>query len=90
MKNQNTKRPTAQWAIFKALAMAGEFGWQDNHNNRSKVTKQKEEFAKKLKATFGLSDDPLEFNDTEHVYKPKFIIRGKESLTEYKKRQRLA
>lgn len=90
MKNQNTKRPTVQWAIFKALAMAGEFGWQDNHNNRSKVTKQKEEFSKKLKATFGLSDDPLEFNDTEHVYKPKFVIRGKESLTEYKKRQRLA
>ena len=89
-KNQNTKRPTAQWAIFKALAMAGEFGWQDNHNNRRKVTKQKEEFSKKLKATFGLSDDPLEFNDAEHVYKPKFVIRGKESLTEYKKRQRLA
>jgi putative transposase len=90
MKNQNTKRPTAQWAIFKALAMAGEFGWQDNHNNRSKVTKQKEAFSKKLKATFGLSDDPLEFVTSEHVYKPKFIISGKETLEVYKKQQRLA
>jgi hypothetical protein len=53
------------------------------------VTKQKEEFSKKLKATFGLSDDPLEFVTSEHVYKPKFIIRGKESLEVYKK-QRLA
>jgi hypothetical protein len=89
MKDQRTKRPTSQWAIFKALAMAGEFGWKED-KDRGKATKQKEEFSKKLKATFRMSDDPLEFNEAEYVYKPNFIMRGKESLTEYKKLQRLA
>jgi hypothetical protein len=89
MKDQRTKRPTSQWAIFKALAMAGEFKWKED-KDRGKVIKQKEEFSKKLKAAFGLSDDPLEFNEAEYVYKPKFIIRGKENLEAYKKQQRLA
>lgn len=80
MKNQRNSRPTAQWAIFKALAVKGEFTWSSDRD-RSRVIKQKQEFSEKLKATFQMNDDPLEWNETEYVYKPRFIMRGAERLS---------
>lgn len=80
MKNQNTGKPTNQWTLLQALAMAsGSLSWQDE-GAKDTVKKQKQELMNKLKATFQLSDDPLPWNAHERCYKCKFTIHAAQNV----------
>lgn len=80
MKNQNTGKPTNQWTLLQALAMAGgSLSWQDE-GAKDTVKKQKQELMNKLKATFQLSDDPLPWNAQGKCYQCKFTIRAAQNV----------
>ena len=42
--------------------------------------KQKQELANKLKQTFGLSEDPVPWNEREKAYKAKFVVKAADNV----------
>jgi len=80
MKNQNTGKPTNQWTLLQALAMAGgSLSWQDE-GAKDTVKKQKQELMNKLKSTFQLTTDPLPWDQKEKCYRCKFTIRAAQNV----------
>ena len=80
MKNQNSGKPTLQWTLLRSLATTGgSISWQDQ-DATDRVKKQKQELANKLKQTFGLSDDPVPWSDSDKAYKAKFIVKAADNV----------
>ncbi len=76
MKNQNTGKPTNQWTLLQAIAMAGgSLSWKDP-GAKDTVKKQKQELMNKLKSTFQMSTDPIPWDKQEKCYRCKFTIRA--------------
>ena len=44
------------------------------------VKKQKQELASKLKQTFGLSEDPVPWSESDKAYKAKFIVKAADNV----------
>lgn len=80
MKNQNSGKPTLQWTLLRSLATTGgSISWQDQ-DATDRVKKQKQELANKLKQTFGLSEDPVPWNEGEKAYKAKFVVKAADNV----------
>lgn len=80
MKNQNSGKPTLQWALLRSLAItSGSLSWQDDAAT-DRVKKQKQELANKLKTTFQLTDDPLPWSESEKAYKARFVIKAADNV----------
>ena len=80
MKNQNSGKPTLQWTLLRSLATTGgNISWQDQ-DATDRVKKQKQELANKLKQTFGLSEDPVPWNEGEKAYKAKFVVKAADNV----------
>ena len=76
MKDRRSGSPTEQWALLKILANCeGKFGWS-NSEAKVKVKKRKQELAQKLRAAFGIEDEPVFWNRKTKVYQTRFSIRG--------------
>ncbi len=80
MKNQNSGKPTLQWTLLRSLATTGgSISWQDQ-DATDRVKKQKQELANKLKQTFGLSEDPVPWNEGEKAYKARFTVKAADNV----------
>ena len=75
MANRKNGDPTKQWKLLEGFANSrGEIDWYGTHAALS-VKKQKQELSKRLRAFFGLDDDPIEWvKDTRSYYRCKFTI----------------
>jgi len=80
MKNHNSDKPTLQWTLLRSLATTGgSISWQDQ-NATDRVKKQKQELANKLKQTFGLSEDPIPWSESEKAHKAQFVIKAADNV----------
>jgi hypothetical protein len=86
MKDRRNGRPTEQWEVMKLLARGcGTIG-----GARAPVRipiKQKQETCRKLKAVFGLSDDPIRWRRANGVYQARFVIRDSRPYAVIKREQ---
>ena len=80
MKNQNSGKPTLQWTLLRSLATTGgSISWQDQ-DATDRVKKQKQGLANKLKQTFGLSEDPAPWSESDKAYKAKFVVKAADNV----------
>jgi hypothetical protein len=74
MVNSKNADFTKQWELLQSFAESnGEIGWRSSHAD-AKLKKQKQELSKRLRAFFGLDDDPIEWVKGEKVYRCRFRI----------------
>ncbi len=75
MANRKNGDRTKQWKLLEGFSNSrGQIDWQSGHAALN-VKKQKQELSKRLRAFFGLDDDPIEWvKDTRSYYRCKFTI----------------
>ncbi|KTD21354.1 DUF983 domain-containing protein [Legionella londiniensis] len=75
-----TDHVNLQWTLLCSLATTGgSISWQDQ-DATDRAKKQKQELANKLKQTFGLSEDPVPWNEGEKAYKARFVIKAADNV----------
>jgi hypothetical protein len=76
MRDARTKKPTLQWTSLQALAIAGGSLRAAKPSEANRIKKQKQLLADKLRAAFGIEEDPLPWDPIDGVYRARFVIRG--------------
>ena len=75
MKSQKNGKPTNQWVLLQSFARReGLITWGDPEAN-DRIKQQKRQLSKKLRAFFGIEDDPIVWDQEEQGYRTRFIVR---------------
>jgi len=75
MKNRKNGRPTNQWVLLQLFARRGGLiTWKDPEAN-VRIRQQKRQLSRKLKAFFGIEDDPVVWDRDERGYRTRFTVR---------------
>lgn len=82
MRDQRSKRPTLQWTTLRVLAQTA--GWlrSAKPSGATKVKKQKQMLADRLRSAFGIEDDPMPWIPEARAYRARFVVRGESGLTD--------
>ena len=76
MKNRKNGRPTLQWTLLQQMALAGgELDWRDRGATTS-IKKQKQALSDRLKAAFGIEEDPSSGTRRGSAYVARFVLRA--------------
>lgn len=81
MRDRRSKRPTLQWTTLRALARTGGLLRSAKPSGATRVKKQKQMLADKLKSAFGIEDDPIPWVPEAREYRARFVVRGEPGLT---------
>lgn len=75
LKSRKNGRPMKGWFVLKRFAESGGvFGWRDRGAS-SNMKKQKQLVADKLRACFGIEDDPLPWVGSQRAYVARLVLR---------------
>lgn len=81
MRDQRSKRPTLQWTALRVLAQTGGSLRSAKPSGATRIKKQKQTLADKLKSAFGIADDPIPWVPEAREYRTRFVVRGEPRLT---------
>ena len=82
MRSKKNHTVTYAWTTLRGIAIAnGRMASQDA-TRAGKIQKQKQELSKRLKATFGLIDEPIPWSKRENAYIPRFVLRDDRPMAE--------
>ena len=76
MRDARTKKPTLQWKTLQVLAVTGGSLRTAKPSEAARIKKQKQLFAEKLQAAFGIKEDPVPWDPSAREYRARFVIRG--------------
>jgi hypothetical protein len=81
MRDHRSKRPTLQWTTLRLLAQTGGSLRSAKPSGATRVKKQKQALAAKLKSAFGIESDPIPWVPEAKEYRARFVVRGEPRLT---------